>query len=161
MAIVTITEAAELAGVSRGTLYNRLRDGTLSRTGDGVDTSELLRVFGPLQAHERVQPAAESVTSNDVSERSADVQSDVSTRPLMGVDAQLTAALTAQLEAAERERVWLRELVEAERARVIEKEAAIAERDARIATLTERITALLPAPETPPPRRPLWRRVFG
>ena len=57
MAIVTITEAATLAGVSRGTLYNRLKEGVVSRSGEGIDTSELLRVFGPLKASEQVQAA--------------------------------------------------------------------------------------------------------
>lgn len=42
MAIVSLSEAAELAGVSRGTLYNRLKRGELSRSGDGIDTSELM-----------------------------------------------------------------------------------------------------------------------
>ena len=54
MTIVSITEAAKLAGVSRGTLYNRLKEGALSRSGDGIDTSGLLCVFGPLKASEQV-----------------------------------------------------------------------------------------------------------
>ena len=52
--LVTITEAARLAGVSRQTLYKKLGNGTLSasvdRHGDrAIDTSELLRVFGELK----------------------------------------------------------------------------------------------------------------
>lgn len=39
------TKAAELAGVSRGTIANRIKDGKLSETPDGIDVAELVRVF--------------------------------------------------------------------------------------------------------------------
>ncbi len=57
--LVNLTEAAKLAGVSRTTLYAKLKNGTLSESKDRqgnrqVDTSELLRVFGELKAE---QPA--------------------------------------------------------------------------------------------------------
>ena len=55
MPILTITEAAKAAGISRPTLYRRIKSGQLStaRHSDGtkgVDSSELVRVFGTLQA---------------------------------------------------------------------------------------------------------------
>ena len=55
MPILTITEAAKAAGISRPTLYRRIKSGQLStvRQPDGtkgVDSSELMRVFGTLQA---------------------------------------------------------------------------------------------------------------
>lgn len=55
MAIVSISEAARLAGVGRATLYRRIDDGTISTVQNhdgsrGIDTSEILRVFGCLQA---------------------------------------------------------------------------------------------------------------
>ncbi len=57
--LVNLTEAAKLAGVSRTTLYSKLKNGILSESKDRhgnrqVDTSELLRVFGELKAE---QPA--------------------------------------------------------------------------------------------------------
>ena len=55
MPILTITDAAKAAGISRPTLYRRIKSGQLStvRQSDGtkgVDSSELMRVFGTLQA---------------------------------------------------------------------------------------------------------------
>lgn len=50
MALVSKSKAAKLAGVSRTTIHRYVNDGKLSMTGDQVDTSELLRVFGSLQA---------------------------------------------------------------------------------------------------------------
>jgi hypothetical protein len=49
MAIVNITKAAKLAGVTRTTIYKKLSAGELSKVSGGkIDTSELERVFGPL-----------------------------------------------------------------------------------------------------------------
>jgi hypothetical protein len=50
MAKVNITQAAKMAGVSRGTIHNHIKSGKLSteKTADGkpvIDVSELLRVF--------------------------------------------------------------------------------------------------------------------
>ena len=55
MSILTITDAAKAAGISRPTLYRRIKSGQLStvRQSDGtkgIDSAELLRVFGTLQA---------------------------------------------------------------------------------------------------------------
>jgi len=94
MAILSITEAAALAGVSRGTLYNRFRDGELSRSGEGIDTTELLRVFGPFNS-----PPV-STTSTDATEP----PDDVTTRPLTPFDERIVQRLDEQLAAAERER---------------------------------------------------------
>jgi len=45
MAKLSITEAARLTGVSRGTFHRYMKAGTLSRSADGtIDTAELLRV---------------------------------------------------------------------------------------------------------------------
>ena len=44
---ITIKSAAEMAKVSRNTIYQAIRDGRMSRSPSGkVDTSEVLRVFG-------------------------------------------------------------------------------------------------------------------
>jgi len=54
MAIVSISKAAKLVGKSRTTLYNLIDSGELSKSTDpvtsvnGIDTSELVRVFGGL-----------------------------------------------------------------------------------------------------------------
>lgn len=51
MAIVSISEAARLVQKSRTTLYRYIKEGKLStctdsNNADGIDTSELIRVFG-------------------------------------------------------------------------------------------------------------------
>ena len=55
MTILTMTQAAQKAGISRSTLYRAIRTGRISvvslPTGKrGIDTTELMRVFGPLQS---------------------------------------------------------------------------------------------------------------
>lgn len=65
--LVTIQKAIELTGVSRSTIQRHLKSGKLSRTDKGIDTSELIRVYGALKS------LSESVTvsqsDNAVSER--------------------------------------------------------------------------------------------
>ena len=61
--------AAQQAGISRSTLYRAIRAGRMSvfsspTGGRGVDTTELMRVFGPLQA-DTVQ-VTQSRTSSDI-----------------------------------------------------------------------------------------------
>jgi hypothetical protein len=60
MAIITITEAAKKWNCGRATIYRKLSAGALSETempdgGRGIDTSEMLRVFGPADSPD-VQP---------------------------------------------------------------------------------------------------------
>jgi len=67
VAIVTLAEAAKLAGVSRQTIYRKAASGELSTVRQvdgtkGVDTSELERVFGPLRTSETVSGDNESDT---------------------------------------------------------------------------------------------------
>ena len=53
---VSITSAAELLGISRNTLYQAIRDGKLSKTGNGkIDSSELLRVFSHVKKNTKKQ----------------------------------------------------------------------------------------------------------
>ena len=54
MSILTVTEAAKAVDKSRATLYRHIKKGDLSVRQQpdgtrGIDTSELMRVFGPLQ----------------------------------------------------------------------------------------------------------------
>ena len=44
--IVTIQKATQLTCKSRSTIERHIKQGKLSRSGDGIDTSELLRVYG-------------------------------------------------------------------------------------------------------------------
>ena len=47
--IVNIQKAIELTGVSRSTLQRHIKQGKLSKTDKGIDTSELIRVYGSLK----------------------------------------------------------------------------------------------------------------
>jgi len=49
MPLVSKSEAARLAGVTRQTIHRKIKSGDLSASGGQIDTSELLRVFGTLQ----------------------------------------------------------------------------------------------------------------
>ena len=56
MTILSMTQAAQQAGISRSTLYRNIRRGLLSVTTQadgtrGIDTAELQRCFGSLQAN--------------------------------------------------------------------------------------------------------------
>ena len=44
--IITIQKATLLTGKSRSTIERHIKQGRLSRSGEGIDTSELLRVYG-------------------------------------------------------------------------------------------------------------------
>lgn len=67
MALVSISEAARLAGVNRSNLYSSyINQGKLSLSKDSrgntkVDTSELLRVFGNLKMDAAVQQTGATV----------------------------------------------------------------------------------------------------
>ena len=49
MTIVSIEKASELVGKSSKTIYRHIKMGKLSRTVDGIDTAELIRVYGVLK----------------------------------------------------------------------------------------------------------------
>ena len=83
MTILTMTQAAQKAGISRSTLYRIIRTGRISvvstPTGKrGIDMAELIRVFGPLQP--KTVQREQSGTSSDISvlrERCVSLQREV------------------------------------------------------------------------------------
>jgi len=61
MAIVSISKAAKLVRKSRTTVQKYIKDGKLSKCAgengaEGIDTSELLRVFGEFSGHIKTMP---------------------------------------------------------------------------------------------------------
>jgi hypothetical protein len=67
--IVTIQKATQLTGKSRSTIERYIKNGMLSRSVDGIDTSELLRVFGAfVQSGDAVHDAS---TDTAVTQREA------------------------------------------------------------------------------------------
>ena len=62
MASVNISEAARLTGKGRSTIQRHIKYGKLSASRDAsgnpaIDTSELVRVYGAIQAHESLEVA--------------------------------------------------------------------------------------------------------
>ena len=96
MALLTLTQAAKTAGIARSTLYRAIRNGRLSVASQpngskGIDTSELQRVFGPLQR--TTKPTGQHDASQDV------------------------ALLQTRIDALERENGLLRDEIQASRER--------------------------------------------
>lgn len=165
MTLVTVTGAAKLARVSRGTIYNKIESGELSKGPEGIDTAELLRVFGTL--HD---------VSNDDKSASGDNVSDAkakTTAVMARQNDEITQKLLEQLEEAASEKEWLREMLE-------KKESQLADRQRRLDEQIERhaderknwahqiesAQKLLPAPPNETELRPmklteafrLWRQ---
>ena len=55
MTVVSISDAARLADVTRSTIYDRINSGVLSRTPEGIDVAELARVYPDLRPLENVK----------------------------------------------------------------------------------------------------------
>ena len=102
MPLLSITEAARAAGVSRRTIQRSIQSGRLSATttmtGErAIDTAELLRVFGPLRHAPSDTPASMSqpVATNDTM-------------------TMLVEVLRDQLQQAQQEKARLLAMLEAE-----------------------------------------------
>jgi predicted DNA-binding protein (UPF0251 family) len=68
MALLDLKTAAKMAGVSRQTIYRKMSVGAISWDVDQqgkrrIETSELMRIFGPLNSHNEILTG---VTSNTV-----------------------------------------------------------------------------------------------
>ena len=79
MAIVSISEAAKLVGRSRRTLQRHVADGKLSKVTDathgmGIDTSELMRVYGTLIIDDMTHDEPKEVSQHDTSEKDTEIQ---------------------------------------------------------------------------------------
>lgn len=106
MSLLSITEAAHAADVSRRTIQRSIQSGRLSAattaTGErAIDTAELLRVFGPLRHAPSDTPVSMSqpVTTNDAPD-------DTMT--------MLVEVLRDQLQQAQQEKARLLAMLEAE-----------------------------------------------
>lgn len=173
VAYVSLSEAARLAGISRSTLYERIKNGQLSttRSHNGkptVQISELIRVFGDaLQLPDSVKQArtVESDTYEQVSSTLAG-QSPRNTEQHSTPEAdspdmseQQIRTLSARVVQLEAELVGLR-LVLAAKDQVIEAQrSAQARLDAQleIAQVREKVQLL----EGPTGRRRSFWNIFG
>lgn len=151
---LTVTEAAEAAGVARSTLYRAIEAGEITRTPDKrIDVAELVRVYGELR-HLPGEEGAAATTSGDTSPE--------------------TTAATAAAGVSTRadEAAWLRSLVDRQQATIEQQARELREAEERaerreatwLKQLDALTTKLLPAPlqpEAPEPPRGVFRRLFG
>lgn len=118
MPLLTISAAAEAAGVNRRTLQRAIADGRLSVSRDaqgkrGVDPAELFRVF-PAPPAPATVTATGTATAAATPPTTPEPGKPATAARLLSVAA--FEALSAQLAAATEREAWLRSLLEAERA---------------------------------------------
>jgi septal ring factor EnvC (AmiA/AmiB activator) len=142
------SKAAKVANVSRGTIANRIQDGKLSQTPEGIELSELMRVFDYINEDD-IERAIRPGSARELESKSPSTPASV---------------LEGRLEQADKLTEWLRNLVEQQQATIAEKERQLTEAqaeaqrrlDEREAFWTRQVTqlqALLPAPEQPRRKR--------
>lgn len=144
MAQLTVRQAAEQVGVSRQTMFRKIKDGTVSATIDHqgqkqIDSAELLRVFGALQT-----PDATPATAGDRPRLTRATVETAAVSPAVLVELE-RLRLQLEFKAAELAMAQARidELKQRER-------DANTERD-RLLSLLEQSSRLLAAPSAPPP----------
>ena len=143
MAQLTVRQAAEQVGVSRQTMFRKIKDGSISATVDHngqkqIDSTELLRVFGALQT-----PGAIPATGRD-SPRLTRATGETALSPAVQVELE---RLRLQLEFKAAELALAQQRIDELRQR---ERDAVTERD-RLMTLLEQSTRLLAAPPAATP----------
>ena len=132
MRMLSQAKAAKLAGVSRGTIANRIESGKLSRSPEGIDIAELVRVFPDITT-DRIErfltgePYWEDANSGEKSGQISDTLLETN------------ELLESRLQAVDADKQWLRELLDRREQQLIEK-------DQQLVAQAEKISALLPAP---------------
>ena len=97
MALVTITQAAKLARISKQTLYRHVKTGKVSRRDDSMlDTAELIRVYGELRQLD-------------------DVTSSKTPRPLLRTDTNESDALRGHIETLQKDLLEIKQQMEQQR----------------------------------------------
>jgi len=147
MPLLSISAAANAAGVNRRTLQRAIADGRLSVTRDaqgkrGIDPAELFRVFAvpaPVTATLSQSVALEAATS-------AEASTAIAVLETAALD-----ALRAQLAAAAEREAWLRRLLDEERAARFDLEQRVLPAPRR--STAERLAALMAT------ARSVWRGV--
>jgi len=110
MSIVSNKDAIRLTGKSHATIYRYLKNGKLSRTAEGIDTAELLRVFGPFVTND-----TKSETDTSVADMYQKENSDTEAKMLKEQIEMLKSQLSdtkAQLERSQEKEDKLFNLLE-------------------------------------------------
>ena len=66
MSYITVEKASILTGKSIPTIYRHIKSGKLSKHDDGIDTTELLRVYGPFKDTNEFQNTINMMTTTSV-----------------------------------------------------------------------------------------------
>ncbi len=158
-----------MAGVSRQTMYDKIKSGELDRTPDGIELQELIRVYPNLKPLANLKLKA-------VKKSSPKQASPAVASPAIGVEPDIALSDEAIQEATQssgtvelliRELEWNKELLEKtnqqmakqladQRAMIADQARRLDEKDRFWARQIEIAQSLLPAPE--PQRR---RKIFG
>jgi len=151
MTQLTVRQAAEQVGVSRQTMFRKIKDGTVSATVDHtgqkqIDSAELLRVFGTLQA-----PGVTPATGND-RPRLTRATGETAVSPAVLVELE---RLRLQLEFKAAELALAQQRIDELKQR--ERDVA-GERD-RLLALLEQSTRLLAAPSAAIPAATLAPKI--
>lgn len=90
MSILNVVEAAKAVGVGKATIYRRFKDGTLTASkqpdgSKGVDTAELIRVFGELKLQSDENLTESSLRQSEITE--------LLQRQIVSLENQLQASL--------------------------------------------------------------------
>lgn len=116
---LSIKAAAQLANVSRTTIYKKIESGELSRSSNGtVDTVDVLRVFSgssPVQrsAHRSAQVTHIKQVQNELeTPQNSTLEAEFLREKIRLLEANLSDAKARELEAKEREQ-WLQTQVSA------------------------------------------------
>ncbi len=163
MSMISQSKAAQLSGVSRGTIANRIAAGKLSATPEGIDIAELVRVFPTITSERIEQFLAGKLPTNgaEVSEVAAEVAAARDrAAELLARNEELEAEKAAANEQRLAANSWAKGLSDQmieQQARLIKQQAeqladaqaALKAKDQAIETLTNKIAGLLPAPAAP------------
>lgn len=138
MAEVTVSKAARMTGKGRSTIQRHIKEGKLSAGRDAagnpvIDTSELLRVYGALQADDTDKAGAIKQPDTPEADQTAHT---------------MIEALREELRAAREREDWLKGQLEAEQERSRELERRM-------------LPPGEPGPGPGEPKKGFFRRLFG
>ena len=153
-----------MAGVSRQTMYDKIKSGELDRTPNGIELQELIRVYPNLKPLANLKLKAVKKSSSKQTSQSIDVEPDIALSEDLASGAGQSSGT---VELLIRELEWNKELLEKtnqqmakqlaeQRAMIADQARRLDEKDRFWARQIEIAQSLLPAPE--PQKR---RKIFG
>lgn len=166
MSRLSQTKSAQLAGCSRGTIANRIKDGVLTEHPDGIDIADLVRVFPDITSDRIEQFLAGDLPSTDTSESEQALEVAAAKERAAKLLAR-NEELEAEKAAADEQRLaannWAKGLsdqmvnqqavlIRVQAKQLEDAQKALSAKDQAIENLTNKIAGLLPAPQ-PAPRK--------